>query len=221
MNKSILNEFDFGYNIDLEFNYNEKANDAEKSVTKTKKINRRKTEVLEISTKHEYRRAFSELQLLNSLKDKPLEYGKTYNFITGGDVDALSYLQLVLRQQNIKHLLFSTWCMAAEDILYFDKWFTEGKILKCDAYVGEIFPGTYRVEYNLIKEVWSKHNVGRVCVFKNHSKIFAGDGEAYPFGIQTSANINTNPRTENGSITICKEIYEFYKEYFDGINSFN
>ena len=57
-------------------------------------------------------------------------------------------------------------------------------------------------------------------VFKNHSKIFAGYGEKYYFGIQTSANINTNPRTENGNITLSKELFQFYKSYFDGIKSF-
>lgn len=30
----------------------------------------------------------------------------------------------------------------------------------------------------------------------------------------------TNPRTENGCITISNEIYKFYKDYFDGIKSF-
>lgn len=32
-----------------------------------------------------------------------------------------------------------------------------------------------------------------------------------------SANINTNPRTEQGVITINRELYQFYKDYFDGI----
>lgn len=62
---------------------------------------------------------------------------------------------------------------------------------------------------------------GRIAVFKNHSKIFAGIGKKFAFGIQTSANINTNPRTENGCITIGNDIFEFYKTYFDGIKSFN
>ena len=31
---------------------------------------------------------------------------------------------------------------------------------------------------------------------------------------------NTNPRTENGCITISKDLFEFYKNYFDNINSF-
>lgn len=61
---------------------------------------------------------------------------------------------------------------------------------------------------------------GRVAVFRNHAKIYAGYGPKFAFGIESSANINTNPRTENGCITIGREIYEFYKEYFDGIISF-
>ena len=44
--------------------------------------------------------------------------------------------------------------------------------------------------------------------------------EGFYFGIQTSANINTNPRTEQGSITVDKGLFEFYKDYFDGIRSF-
>jgi hypothetical protein len=86
-------------------------------------------------------------------------------------------------------------------------------------YLGEIFPGTYKLEYALLKPIIEKYG-GRVAIFKNHSKIFAGYGNKYAFGIETSANINTNPRTENGCITIGKEIYEFYKSYFDGIISF-
>ncbi len=71
----------------------------------------------------------------------------------------------------------------------------------------------------MLKPIIEKHG-GRVAVFRNHAKIFAGSGDKFYFGVETSANINTNPRTENGCITIEKEIYEFYKAYFDGIVSF-
>lgn len=66
---------------------------------------------------------------------------------------------------------------------------------------------------------------GRIAVFRNHSKIYAGYNEAenFYFGINTSANINinTNPRTENGCIICRRDIFDFYKEYFDGIKSFS
>jgi hypothetical protein len=165
-----------------------------------------------------YRRAFSETQLLD-IVDLDFKDGDSYHFITGGDVDALSYLKIVLRQQDLDYLLFSTWCMASEDIWQFKDWLEAGKIKKIDAYVGEIFPGTYRLEYKMLKPLIESYG-GRVAVFRNHSKIFAGYGDKFYFGIETSANINTNPRTENGCITIDKGLFEFYKTYFDGIVSF-
>lgn len=170
--------------------------------------------------KFTYRRAFSETQLLDIvIKDFPFQDGDSYNFITGGDVDGLSYLKIVLRQQDIDHLLFSTWCMALEDVYQIEEWIMQGKLKKVDAYVGEIFPRSYSNEYRILKKVIQKSG-GRVCVFRNHSKIFAGTGPLFAFGIQSSANINTNPRTENGCIQIGKEPYEFYKAYFEGIKSF-
>jgi hypothetical protein len=111
--------------------------------------------------------------------------------------------------------------MARTDILLFDKWLDERKIKKLDAYFGEIFPNQYKTEYALIQNIFDKHKCGRIAVFRNHSKIFAGYGDKFYFGIETSANINTNPRTENGCITIDKGIYEFYRQYFDKIISFD
>jgi len=174
--------------------------------------------VLKRQTRNIYRRAYSETQLLDLITED-FQPGESYHFITGGDVDALSYLKIILRQQNLDYLLFSTWCMASEDIYQFQDWIAEGNIKKVDAYVGEIFPGSYKLEFQLLKKVIAAAG-GRVAVFKNHSKIFAGYGEKFHFGIETSANINTNPRTENGCITIDKEIFDFYKDYFDLINSF-
>ena len=187
-----------------------------------KKTHRRKVAMIERTTKHIYKRAHSELQLLNVLNDKKLEEGKTYNFITSGDVDAISYLMLTLRTfEKLEHLIFSTWCMANEDILYLFELIEKGIVKKMDAYVGEIFPNTYKAEYNLLKELYEKHDCGKIVVFKNHSKIFAGiDENGKGFGIQTSANINTNPRTENGCINIDTEMYHFYNDYFSNIKSF-
>lgn len=181
---------------------------------------RRTTECLIRETKTIYRRAFSETQLLDVMGMDPLKKGYSYHFITAGDVDSLSYLKLILRHQNLDYCLFSTWCMAADDILQFDEWLEKGKIKKLDAYLGEIFPKGYKMEWKRINEMFEKHKCGRIAVFRNHSKIFAGIGHKFAFGIETSANINTNPRTENGCITISDDIYNFYKKYFDGIIPF-
>jgi hypothetical protein len=203
---------------DFKIAFDEKE-ESEEIDLKPKQTHRRNTECLIRETKTIYRRAFSETQLLDVLG---LEFkeGYSYHCITAGDVDSLSYLKCVLRQQDLDYCLFSTWCMAADDIMQFEEWLEKGKIKKLDAYLGEIFPGTYKMEWKKIKQVFEKYQCGRIAVFKNHSKIFAGIGNKFAFGIETSANINTNPRTENGCVTIGKDIYEFYKNYFDGIISF-
>jgi len=201
--------FDTGFKV---------AEEPEDVKVSDKRDKRRRSECIERTTATIYRRAFSETQLLDLIPDG-LQEGHSYHFITAGDVDALSYVKLVLRQQNLDYLLFSTWCMACDDILQIEEWLESGKIKTIDAYMGEIFPNNYTKEYIRLKEVIPKHG-GRIAVFKNHSKIFAGIGPDFAFGIETSANINTNPRAENGCITIDREIYDFYKAYFDGIVSF-
>lgn len=205
-----MEDFDFSFDINKE-DPEEKA--------QPKKEKRRTTECLERTDKHLYRRAFSETQLMDATGFDFID-GHSYHCITGGDVDALSFLKLVIRQQNLKYCLFSTWCMAAEDILQFEDWLKSGKIKKLDAYVGEIFPGSYRIEWRMLNRIFEEQKCGRIAVFKNHSKIFAGYGDKFHFGIETSANINTNPRAENGCITIGQDIYKFYRHYFDGIVSY-
>lgn len=159
--------------------------------------------------------------MLEAMRLEKLEKGQCWHFLTAGDVDSLSFLKVVLlHQPKLKFLLCSTWCMAAEDILQLRTWVEDGTIEHLDVYVGEIFPSQYRVEWQMIKEMMEQTQCGRVAVFRNHSKIYAGFGDYFHFAIESSANINTNPRTEQGTITIDEGLCLFYKEYFDGIKSF-
>jgi len=188
----------------------------------TERISRRRTTAcVTHSERYLYRRAYSETSLLDAMGIEKLKEGDYWHFITAGDVDSLSYVKVMLRHQNIEHLIVSTWCMAAEDILQFDEWIEQGKIKKIDFYVGEIFPNSYRIEYRMLNELIEKHKCGRIAVFRNHSKVYAGKGQKLDFAIETSANINTNPRTEQGVMTLNSDIYHFYKEYFDKIKSFD
>lgn len=197
---------------DLNVGWDETPNLIEQS---KKKVDKRKAEYLELSEKYIYRRSFSELNLINM--DINFKYGYSYNFITGGDIDMLSYLKLILRHQKLKYLLISTWCISREDILQIKEYLNDKNIITIDVYVGEIFPTSYKKEYALLKNIIPKG--GSLKVFRNHSKILCGYGDEFYFAVQSSANINTNPRTENACIQINEDIFKFYKDYFDGIKS--
>jgi hypothetical protein len=165
------------------------------------------------------RRATSEIALLDALP-RDFEDGCAYHVITQGDVDALSYLKAIMRAQPLDYLLFSTWCMADDDCDWIGEQLDKGNLKKVDGYLGEIFPKSYSGPYQNLQKIWEKHRCGRLCVFRNHSKIFAGQGPKFAFVVEMSCNINTNPRTEQGVITIDKSLFNFYKEWFDGVNSF-
>ena len=110
------------------------------TTAKAKRAHRRTKECTELSQRYEYRRAFSEVKLLEAMQYVKLQDHTTYNFITAGDVDSLSYLKVVLNQHDLDYCLLSTWCMAAEDILQVRHWYEQGRIRKLDMYFGEI-PG--------------------------------------------------------------------------------
>lgn len=139
---------------------NDKQPDGASAKAVQKRTHRRKTMCIELSERYLYRRAFSECSLLDACGQFDFSPGHSYHFITAGDVDALSYLKAILRQQPLDFCLFSTWCMGAEDILQLEAWLQEGKILHLDAYVGEIFPNSYKVEYTLLKEVFARNTGG-------------------------------------------------------------
>lgn len=172
-------------------------------------------------TKNVYhaRRIASELALEQELPWH-WENGCAYHCFTFGDVDSLTFLRCAVKQTPLDYCIISTWCMALTDIKEVEDWLIKGYINRCDFYVGEIFQGSYAEVYLCLREMVRAHG-GRVCVFKNHSKVMVGFGRNFDFVIESSANVNTNPRSEQSTITLDTGLARFYKEeIFDGINNF-
>ena len=170
-------------------------------------------------TPHEKRRIISESALEKELPWH-FESGVAYHCISWGDVDALTYLRVIVKQQKLKYALISTWCMAKTDIEEIFRWIDAGYIGRVDFFVGEIFKGSYAAEYELLTR-GNKERGGKVVVFRNHSKIILAFGERFDAAIELSANVNTNPRTEQACITVDSDLAEWYKDIFDGIMPFN
>lgn len=190
------------------------SKEPEEELNPNKKVRVHKQEI----SRHRMRRITSEANLEKELPWH-FEPGDVFHCISWGDVDSLTYFRVILKQQKIKYAAISTWCMATEDIKEIEEWLEAGIIRRVDFYCGEIFKGSYSKEYELLIELEKKHN-GRVVIFRNHSKVMVIIGERFDAVIESSANVNTNPRTEQTTITIDSEVARFYKETFDGIKSF-
>ena len=139
---------------------------------------------------HFDRRIKSELHLEECLPWH-FEKGASYHCISHGDVDSLTYLRVIVKQQPVEYVLISTWCMAITDVKEVEKWLERKDIGCADFYVGEIFQGSYADVYLYLKKVAERFG-SRVCIFRNQ---------------QTCITIDTG-------------LARFYKEFYDEINNF-
>ena len=169
--------------------------------------------------RHISRKAASEAALSDQL-DWHFKGGDCYHCFSFGDVDSLTFFKHVLRQQRVHYLGLSTWCMAGEDVDDLREWHRRGMLGRVDFYVGEIFPGSYPEVYDAVLNFLPECG-GRLCVFRNHSKIMMVVGERFDCLIESSANVNTNPRSENTVITVDRQLVADYIELFNGIKSFD
>ena len=118
-----MNDFEF----DLNWGVDEIPIKPKKEKETPDSNHRRTKECTFFTEKYLFKRAFSESHLIDCLGMEDFKPNHSYNFITAGDVDALSYLKLILRHnKTLNYLLVSTWVISAEDILQLDKWVEGG-----------------------------------------------------------------------------------------------
>lgn len=178
-----------------------------------------------VSVKHRYghrhlsRKAASEEALSRQL-DWYFAEGDCYHCFSFGDVDSMTYFKHVLHQQRVLYLALSTWCMAGEDVDDLREWHRRGMLGRVDFFVGEIFPGSYPEVYDAVVDFAAECG-GRVVIFRNHAKVMVVVGERFDCLIESSANVNTNPRSENTVLTVDRQLVRDYVELFNGIRSFD
>lgn len=169
--------------------------------------------------RHLTRKAASEAALEASL-DWHFQNGDCYHCFSFGDVDSMSYFKHVLRQQKVNYLALSTWCMAGEDVKDMLEWHRRGMLGRVDLFMGEIFKGSYPEVYEMAQKLIKECN-GRLVIFRNHSKVMAIKGERFDCLIESSANVNTNPRSENTVLTVDRDLVNAYVKLFSEIVPFN
>ena len=166
------------------------------------------------------KRRFTSETALMAAADWYWRPGCVYHVLTGGDVDFLTFLRFAMRQQPAEYLMVSSWCYGVEDVAEIASWVDRGYVRRLDAYMGEIAAASYALCQEELAAA-AEATGGRVGVFRNHSKVAVILGDRFSCAITSSANINTNPRTENTVITCDRDVALWYKAYYDGIHPFN
>jgi len=166
-----------------------------------------------------WRKAASEAALEQAMPWH-FQEGDCFHCFSFGDMDSFSFFKMVLRQQPIQYAAISTWCMAGEDVTDLRRWHSKGMVGRVDFFVGEIFKGSYPDVYSAVMEFLEECG-GRLVTFRNHSKVMAIEGDRFDCLIESSANVNTNPRSENTVLTVDRDLVAEYIKLFSEIVPFN
>lgn len=172
------------------------------------------------ANRHELRRANAQAQLA-SILPATFTPGESWHVISRGDIDSLSYVRHVLQGvEFIDHLLLSTWCIARNDLEEIRAWLDTGRVDQFDLYAGEIFPSQYGDEYELMTQLCNTYGC-RLVIARNHSKVtlMSQPAEGLYIAIESSANVNTNPRIEQSAIHCDQALHAFHLEFFAGIKT--
>lgn len=173
-----------------------------------------------MANRHQLRRATAEKHLADILPARFTD-GESWHVLSHGDIDALSYLRHVLAGvEYLDRVLLSTWCIAKADLDEICAWLDAGRIERFELYAGEIFPSQYGDEYEQMLKMVDLYDC-RLVIAKNHSKVTLASNAAlgYYVAIESSANVNTNPRIEQSAIHCGVELHDFYAKFFAGLKS--
>lgn len=166
------------------------------------------------------RKVRSEKALEDVIHRWSFKEGDCYHCFTFGDVDFITFAKFIIRQQYVPYIAISSWVISGEDILDLQSWRRRGLIGRVDFYLGEIFERSYPDAYKAAMELISECG-GGLSIIRNHAKLVAIHGERFNALIESSANMNTNPRSENAVITIDRKLVEDCVNFLAGIQPYN
>jgi len=156
---------------------------------------------------------------LNNILDSTLPTDDVIKLIsfTGGFA-SISFIGYVVEKENILELTASTLRIGEKQFNYLAELQEAGKLFKATYFISPFMRQDQKLQdkYNYYKhfnEVCLRYNWEKVVV-NNHSKIILMRTENNYYVLETSSNLNENPKIEHYSFENDKELYDFYYDFF-------
>jgi len=147
-------------------------------------------------------------------KEMPkLPTNECYKFISvNGGYASISFIMRVAQEKKIKELTATTLRVGEKEFKQLDYLYKQKRIEKCQFIIGSIMKenkNKYKHYYDDFVSVCEK-NEWEYKVYTNHSKIILMRTDEDYYVLETSSNLNENPKMEQFSFENSKELYEFY-----------
>lgn len=174
--------------------------------------------VTKIKQKHKvYNIIGSVVELSKYIAELP-DVGTVYKFVTDGGFSSISFIKFIADRCHINKLYASSFRIGKKELLLISSLYNAGRIDDCFFAVGTLMASGSKSDrkygyYNCFKDLCDRNGWDYAMV-NNHSKILLFDTDEGKFVIETSSNLNENPKIEQFSFERDEELYEFYRGVF-------
>ena len=146
---------------------------------------------------------------------------EVYKFVSTGGFSSICFISYIANITKINELHVSTLRVGKKELQMLDVLRKAGKLGKCNFVIGSLMANDSKAinaygYYSNFRGVCEKNGWSYVSAH-NHSKILLFDTDVGKFVIETSSNLNENPKFEQFSFERSDELYEFYLGFFDDI----
>lgn len=153
---------------------------------------------------------------LDSLIENLPNQNEVFKFISvSGGFSSISFIKYISEFESIHELYATTLRVGKKEVETIENL----NIEKCFFIVCTIMQestGKVLEYFNLFKDKCLK-NKWKFAVINNHSKIILIKTENNFYVLETSSNLNENPKIEQFSFENSKELFEWYRELITGI----
>lgn len=142
-----------------------------------------------------------------------------YKFVTDGGFSSISFVKYIADRCHVSELYASSFRIGKKELLLINGLCASGAIGKCHFSVGKLMASGSKSDqkygyYDCFKGLCDR-NGWEYAMVNNHSKLLLFDTDAGKFVVETSSNLNENPKIEQFSFEQSEELYEFYKSAFE------
>lgn len=138
-----------------------------------------------------------------------------------GGFASISFVCYVAENENILELTASTLRIGEKHFKYLKSLYDSGKLFKATFFIGSIMKedekkrDAYNYYGHFVKVC--KENGWNEIVINNHSKVILMKTKNDYYVLETSSNLNDNPKIEQFSFENDKGLYDFYYNFFTSL----
>lgn len=151
---------------------------------------------------------------MRNLPDK-----EVYKFVSEGGFSSISFVKYIADRTVIRNLYASSFRIGRNELMIIDALHAAGRIHCCCFAVGTLMQNDSKrmKKYHYYDDFVSvcKKNGWKYATINNHSKILLFDTDSGKYILETSSNLNENPKIEQFSFEKDEELFGFYKSLFE------